>query len=53
MQRARHLPAHDLAVEYVRHERDVDPAGECVDVGDVRDPQLVRRERAEMPVHQI
>lgn len=53
VQRARRSPAHDLPVEHVGDERDVDPSGERVDVGDVRDPQLVRRERAEMPVHQI
>lgn len=47
------LPAHDLAIEHVGHERDVDPAGERVDIGDVRDPQPVRRERGEVKIHQV
>lgn len=53
VQRARSSPADDLSVEHVGDECDVDPAGERVDIGDVRDPQLVRRECAEVAFDKI
>ena len=49
----RHLPAHDHPGEDVEDERDVGPAGVGPDVGQVGDPQLVRRGRDELPVDQV
>lgn len=45
--------ADDAAGEHVGDERGVDPAGEGADVGDVRDPELVRAGRGERPLHHI
>ena len=39
------LPAHDATAEHVDDERGVDPAGERPAIGDVGDPQPVRRRR--------
>ena len=52
-QRRGHLPAHDHPAEDVEDERDVGPAGVGADVGQVRDPQLVRPGRGELPLHQV
>ena len=43
-----HLPADDHAGEHVEDERGVDPAGVRADVGQVGDPELVRRRRDEL-----
>ena len=51
--RGGHLPAHDHPAEDVQDERDVGPAGVCADVGQVRDPELVRRSRDELPLDQV
>ena len=47
------LPAHDTAAEHVQDERGVDPAGVGANVGQIRDPELVRRGRFEAPLHQV
>ena len=52
-QRLRQLPADHAAGEHVDDERGIHPAGEGAAVGDVRDPQLVRSGRGELPLHQI
>ena len=47
------LPADDEPRELVGDEGDVDPTGKCMDIGDVRDPELIRPGRDELPVHKI
>ena len=47
------LPAHDAAGEHVEDEGDVDPAGEGAHIGDIGDPQLVRRVGAELALDQV
>ena len=47
-QRPGGLPAHDHAREHVDDERDVDPTGVSLDVGQVRHPQPVRCRRPEL-----
>ena len=51
--RGRHLPAHDVTREHVQDERRVDPALEGPDVGDVSDPQPVRRVGGKLPSVQV
>jgi len=46
-------PAHDHPGEHVDDEGDVDRAGPGRDIGEIGDPQLVRRGRGEVPVDQI
>ena len=52
-QRSGQLPAHDPAGVHVDHEGGVYPAGERAAVGDVGNPQLVRRGRGEGAVDQV
>ena len=52
-QRRGHLPADDHPAEHVEDERDVGPARVRPDVGQVRDPQLVRARGDELASHQI
>ena len=52
-QRGRHAPSDDPPREDVNHKRDVDEAAPCGDVGEVRDPELIRPRRGELPVDQV
>jgi hypothetical protein len=52
-QAARQLPADDAAGVDVDDEGGVDPAGEGAAVGDVGNPQLVRRGSGELPIDQV
>jgi hypothetical protein len=46
-------PADDASGVDVHDERDVDPARPGRDVGQVGDPQPVRRRRPELPLHEV
>ena len=52
-QRRRDAPADDAAREDVDDERDVDEAAPRRDVREVRDPELIRPRRGEVPVDQV
>lgn len=53
MQRRGDSPADDPACEDVDDERDVDKPTPRRDVGEVRDPELIRARRREVPIHQV
>ena len=52
-QRPGGLPADDHPGEHVDDERDVDPAGVGLDVGQIGDPQPVRGRRPELALNHI
>jgi hypothetical protein len=51
--RAALAPADDAPAEHVHHERHVDPALPGRDIGEVRDPELVRPLGTELPVDPV
>ena len=48
-----HSPAHNPSGEDIDHERDVDESRPRGDVCEVRDPELIRPGRREIPVDQV
>lgn len=52
-QRRRQLPAEHTAGEHIDDEHGIDPAREGAPAGDIRDPQLVRGARGEVPFDQV
>lgn len=51
--RRAHAPADEHARKHIDHERDVNEAAPGGDVGEVRNPQLVRLCCHELPFHQV
>ena len=53
VQRVLHGPADDATTEHIKDDREVEKARGRRHVGDVGDPELIRRRRAEGALHEI
>ena len=52
-QRRGRLPPHDAATEHVDDERDVDPSGVRLDVGQIRHPESIGCRGEELPIDEV